>query len=76
MWKKVETNTTKHTCGGPIFGKKTAGCPRCDELIAGAKPTMGWGSAKKEQEKSLAQAIRNHNCFTSRCGVVCTAFQW
>lgn len=27
---------TKHTCGGPVFGKRTAGCPRCDELAAGA----------------------------------------
>lgn len=28
---------TKHTCNGgngPLFGRKTAGCPRCDELLA------------------------------------------
>ena len=28
--------TTRHTCGGPKFGRKTPGCPRCDELLAGA----------------------------------------
>lgn len=30
--------TTRHTCGGPVFGRKTPGCPRCDELLAGAEP--------------------------------------
>ena len=30
--------TTKHTCGGPVFGRRTAGCPRCEELPAGATP--------------------------------------
>lgn len=29
---------TQHTCGGPKFGRLTAGCPRCDELRAGAEP--------------------------------------
>jgi hypothetical protein len=34
---------TKHTCNGgngPVFGRKTPGCPRCDELLAGAKPVV------------------------------------
>ena len=37
-WNTVKSTTTKHTCGGPAFGRKTPGCPRCDELIAGAAP--------------------------------------
>lgn len=37
-WTK--SSTTKHTCGGPSFGRKTPGCPRCDELIAGAAPVV------------------------------------
>lgn len=32
--------STQHTCcppgRGPAFGRKTPGCPRCDELIGGA----------------------------------------
>lgn len=34
--------TTKHTCGGPAWGRLTAGCLRCDELRAGAAPVR-WG---------------------------------
>ena len=30
--------STKHTCNGPTFGRLTPGCPRCDELAAGAAP--------------------------------------
>jgi hypothetical protein len=36
---------TQHTCGGPKFGRLTAGCPRCDELANGdaARPGgPGW----------------------------------
>lgn len=32
----AEATTTAHTCGGPKFGRKTPGCPRCDELLGGA----------------------------------------
>ncbi|MFE2693651.1 hypothetical protein [Streptomyces mirabilis] len=32
--------TTRHTCGGPVFGRLTDGCPRCDELSAGAEPVQ------------------------------------
>lgn len=70
---------TKHTCNNgknPVFGRKTPGCARCDELIAGA-PSVKWSSAiRADQEASRIHAIRNHNCVTSRCGPVCTAFEW
>ena len=29
---------TKHSCKAWRFGRKTVGCPRCDELLAGAPP--------------------------------------
>lgn len=70
--------TIKHTCNNgnnPVFGRKTPGCARCDELIAGA-PSVKWVNHKKEAEESRIRAIRNHNCVTSRCGPVCTAFEW
>jgi len=35
-----------HTCGGPIFGRLTDGCPRCDQLKGGAKPKRGWGYSR------------------------------
>ncbi len=44
---KTSPKTTQHTCGGPVFGRKTAGCPRCDELLAGAEAIVWGGSAHK-----------------------------
>jgi hypothetical protein len=37
---------TKHTCGGPVFGRlaEPGTCPRCDELRAGA-PVRQWAGA-------------------------------
>ena len=87
-WAK--SNTTKHTCGGPVFGQKTPGCPRCDELLAGAEPVK-WGSARgrcvtpgcgqlKERGEYSATCrscqIRAHDCTARNCGRVCTAFDW
>lgn len=41
--RKPRTRTTQtgteHTCNsgrGPVWGRKTRGCPRCEELLAGA----------------------------------------
>lgn len=36
---------TEHRCNGgrgPVWGRKTRGCPRCEELLAGA-PARTWG---------------------------------
>jgi len=38
----MQAQRTPHTCGGPSFGRLTPGCPRCDELAAGASPRT-WG---------------------------------
>ena len=60
--------TTKHDCGGPVFGRKTPGCPRCDELIGGAAPVK-WARSYDEQR---AREVRRHDCTVSRCGFMCT----
>lgn len=74
-----ESPTTAHTCGGPVFGRLTDGCPRCDELKAGAAPVQ-WSTSRSERDRqdALARAaeIRAHDCKTSRCGIVCTFGQW
>lgn len=70
--------TTKHTCNdgnGPYFGKKTAGCPRCDELTAGAEPVR-WDTSRRDLEDRLEAERQAHDCRQRRCGPVCTAFQW
>ena len=70
------SGTTQHTCGGPVFGRKTPGCPRCDELLAGAKPVQ-WSTTRRAREDAqLARHIRAHSCRLSGCGPVCTAFEW
>jgi hypothetical protein len=68
--------TTRHNCGGPVFGRKTPGCPRCDELLAGAPP-VEWGIDRRRREDALrSEAIKRHDCLKSQCGPVCTAFDW
>lgn len=79
------SNRTEHTCcpsgRGPAFGRKTPGCPRCDELLAGAAPReahAGHLAAQRRAaaEDDVARRIREHDCRTAGCGPVCTAFQW
>lgn len=73
---KETTMTTKHTCGGPVFCKKTPGCARCDELLAGA-PAVQWSGAKrKEEERRFYSALKAHDCKRSGCMVVCTFGDW
>lgn len=64
---------TAHTCGGPVFGHRTLGCPRCEELAAGAPPVR-WRKRRDDTER-LAE-IRAHNCRTAKCGPVCTFGDW
>lgn len=54
-WNTSKSTTTKHTCGGPVFGKLTAGCPRCDEMIAGAPPVV-WAFTSRKQEDAARSA--------------------
>jgi len=55
----VSEQVTDHTCNGgngPAFGRKTVGCPRCDELLAGAAPRVGW---QTERYTRSARDTRN-----------------
>lgn len=67
--------TTKHS-HAPNFGRLVADCPRCDELRAGAKPIQWRASRRAQDEQRTRAAIRAHDCVASRCGPVCTAFEW
>jgi hypothetical protein len=76
-----QARTTKHTCGGPQFGRKTPGCPRCDELLAGAAPVVqSWRGSRQREEQQRRDESRAH--FTSErhrsggCGPVCTFGEW
>jgi hypothetical protein len=53
---------TKHTCGGPKFGRlATKGeCKRCDELHNGAK-ARSWNVAKRNQSNIVS--MRQTYCF-------------
>ncbi len=82
-WSK--STTTKHTCNGargPAFGRKTPGCPRCDEMIAGAAPVRQPGSRQRQRDEAeRSAAMRAHFAAggvhsRGECGPVCTAFDW
>ena len=79
-WAK--STTTKHTCGGPAFGRKTPGCPRCDELLAGAEPVQWDWAEKRRRDDALERRARAAHFAADglhargECGPVCTAFDW
>jgi hypothetical protein len=56
---KEEKVAAKHTCGGgsSFYRKKVRGCPRCEELLAGAPPipkTNGKGTPHMDQRTKNA----------------------
>jgi hypothetical protein len=80
-WAK--STTTRHTCNdgaGPAFGRKTRGCPRCDELLGGAEPVRWAGVSKREQERRQLAEIEAHfgsvKHRSGGCGPVCTFGDW
>lgn len=75
----TQSTATKHTCNdghGPHFGRKTPGCPRCDELLAGAEPVRWSYPSRREQDEQRATEIRAHDCRLSGCSIVCTFGDW
>lgn len=72
---------TKHSddCGR-VFKNYDLNCPRCQELANGSPPRDGWQkgyySRKAAEEAMYLQDIKTHDCQTSNCGIVCTAFEW
>ena len=61
-----------HSCGGPVFGRLTSGCPRCDELAGGAAPRQGWGRRSRYDGRGYGR----HSCRESNCGPICTWGDW
>ena len=70
--------TTQHT-HQVVFGRKVEGCPRCTELRLGM-PARQWAGYSSRDRAAQAAArtreIRAHDCTRSRCGPVCTAFDY
>jgi hypothetical protein len=81
---------TLHTCcppgRGPAWGRKTPGCPRCDELLAGAPPRdvparLRGLVRQREMDEQSDRARREHFApggphARGDCGPVCTAFDY
>lgn len=69
--------TTKHTCGGPVFGRKTPGCPRCDELLAGKAPVR-WNVRTQNIDRAseIRAHFQSHKHLSGGCGPVCTFGEW
>jgi len=68
---------TKHTCGGPSFGRLTEGCPRCDELKSGAAPRrQAWRKTAVVDAARHCWEIEHHDCERTGCGPVCTFGGW
>ena len=55
-------------------------CPRCLELIAGAKARPGWSDQKRRFEAQSIAAIHAHFASevhrSGKCGPVCTYGDW
>lgn len=76
-WTK--STNTRHTCNsgdGPYFGRKTPGCPRCDELLNGADPVKSWNYHKDRWAAQHLEALKHHDCVKSNCSVICTFGDW
>ena len=71
---------TKHTHESNWGYKVKEGCPRCLELTGGAVAIKGWGSRGRysghQTDEQIRKAIRAHDCKASKCGPVCTTFDW
>lgn len=74
---------TAHTCNngaGPVFGRKTSGCPRCDALLAGAKPVRWAAQTARAIDAQRCADIRSHFAshkhLSGGCGPVCTFGDW
>jgi len=73
---------TQHNCNDgaePFFGKKTPGCPRCDELLNGAPVRkLGWVERKKQRDEDARRRRefmrRHYESEAHRNETVCTAF--
>jgi hypothetical protein len=51
-------------------------CPRCAELKTGSLPRKGWNSFRETMNAQFLRELRSHDCKTSRCLSICTAFDY
>ena len=63
--------TTKHT-HAVVFGRKVAGCPRCQELINGARPVRWPHGTQTDRLAEVHAHFRSHKHMSGGCGPVCT----
>ncbi len=57
------------------FGRKDSSCPRCQELIAGAKPRAGWNNRRDAEAAARTKAIAEHDFVACmKQNVCCTCF--
>jgi len=74
------TKATRHN-HQVCFGKREAGCPRCEELSNGAAPRAGWQTSyfetKARHEAMRNAAIKAHDFAACAAkNVVCTHFDY
>jgi hypothetical protein len=78
----MQDKATRHVCGGPAFGRLTPGCPRCDELAAGAEPRQQpWrretrAAQDRRRCEEISAHVRSERHRSGGCGPVCTFGEW
>lgn len=72
----MATQTKKHSDNCKMaWGRKDPQCPRCQDLLNGARPIV-WNSSKKDRDLAFSRSLKSHNCTVSNCGPICTFGDW
>jgi len=64
------------------YGRKDANCPRCVELMSGAKPRARFGGRETRAQRDARQCeeirahFSSHKHLSGGCGVICTFGEW
>ena len=71
---------TKHSADCKmVFGRKDPNCPRCQELLNGAKP-IRWAPSRAQMDRQRCAEIhahfQSHKHLSGGCGPVCTFGEW
>lgn len=76
-WKTLDPTRTLHKQDCKMsFGRKDSTCPRCMELINGAKPRESWNADKIRREQQFSRELAAHDCKRANCSIVCTFGDW
>jgi hypothetical protein len=77
-WSKRATSTTTQHTHVVVFGRRVAGCPRCEELANGAAP-IRWA----RREDARGEASRQYALHRESCPIcngsqfgICTYGEW